>query len=44
MKKNTLLALIFALTLGLFLYVAFGIVFILFLPPFFFYLFNNCKN
>lgn len=41
MKKSTLLALIFAFALGVFLYVYFGVVFIVFLPPLFVYIFNK---
>jgi len=41
MKKTYALALFFSLALGCFLYVYFGIVFIVFVPPLFVYLFNN---
>jgi len=41
MNKYYLLAFIFAIALGLFLYVRFGIILILFLPPLFVYVFNK---
>ena len=41
MKNTYILALIFSLALGYFLYVYFGIIFIFFIPPVFVYLFNK---
>ena len=41
MKNTYILALIFSLALGYFLYVYFGIIFIVFIPPVFVYLFNK---
>ena len=44
MRNTYLLALIFSLALGYFLYVYFGIIFIVFIPPVFLYLFNKYKG
>ena len=42
--KYTFLALGFAIALGIFLYVYFGIIFFIFLPPLFVYLINKNKK
>jgi hypothetical protein len=44
MKNTYMLALIFSLALGYFLYVYFGIIFIVFIPPVFLYLFKKYKG
>ncbi len=41
MKNVYLIAFVFAVALGLFLYVRFKIIFFLFIPPLFVYLFRN---
>ena len=41
MKNTYILALIFSLALGYFLYIYFGVIFIVFIPPVFVYLFNK---
>ena len=43
-KKHTLLALVFALALGLFLYIQFGVILMLFLPPLFLFIFNKYQK
>ena len=44
MKNTYILALIFSLALGYFLYVYFGIIFIVFIPPVFVYLSSIIKS
>ena len=44
MKNTYILALIFSLALGYFLYAYFGIIFIVFIPPVFIYLISIIKS
>jgi len=41
MKKHIVLALGFSIALGVFLYVYFGIIFVLFIPPLFLFFLNK---